>query len=250
VFLAVPAKRQMINIEKLPFPTGIAAATTLRTLHAKTTEGAGQARALGWAGLLGAAVGFLRDGDWKGRFYPLIPATFGTDWIKVGNFTASQLTMRFEARCCSWRAARSSVFRQAWSILLGACVNYLILAPRFSTMATSPHHRRSEHLALVAVDRRADDGHQRTAVVRVSTGRAVQRTFATLGTLFGGLRAAPTTAMNKIEVPSSWFNRGFVAVGAAVVFMGQHYMHIAWWNGHHRRAGHVLPRHRGVSRHR
>ena len=68
VFLAVPAKRQMINIEQLPFPSGIAAATTLRTLHARSAEAAGQARALGWAGIVGALVGFLRDGDWKGRF--------------------------------------------------------------------------------------------------------------------------------------------------------------------------------------
>ena len=38
VFLAVPAKRQMINIEKLPYPTGLAAATTLRSLHNKGSE--------------------------------------------------------------------------------------------------------------------------------------------------------------------------------------------------------------------
>src|SRR5262249_6463303 len=29
VFLAVPAKRQLVNIEQLPFPSGIAAATTM-----------------------------------------------------------------------------------------------------------------------------------------------------------------------------------------------------------------------------
>ncbi len=33
VFLAVPTKRQLINIEKLTFPSGTAAATTLRSLH-------------------------------------------------------------------------------------------------------------------------------------------------------------------------------------------------------------------------
>src|SRR5262245_56968423 len=33
VFLAVPAKRQMINIEQLRFPSGIAAAETLKSLH-------------------------------------------------------------------------------------------------------------------------------------------------------------------------------------------------------------------------
>ena len=62
VFLAVPAKRQMINVEQLRFPSGIAAATTLRTLH---HEGGGaaarQARSLGLAVLFGTIVTWCRD---------------------------------------------------------------------------------------------------------------------------------------------------------------------------------------------
>src|SRR5437867_1805895 len=66
VFLAVPAKRQMINIEQLRFPSGIAAATTLRTLHG--TGGAAatrQARSLGIAMLLGSLLTWFRDADAK-----------------------------------------------------------------------------------------------------------------------------------------------------------------------------------------
>jgi uncharacterized oligopeptide transporter (OPT) family protein len=33
VFMAVPLKRQLINIDKLPFPTGLATAETLRSMH-------------------------------------------------------------------------------------------------------------------------------------------------------------------------------------------------------------------------
>jgi len=39
VFLAIPMKRQMINIEQLPFPSGLAAAETLRSLYAKRRGG-------------------------------------------------------------------------------------------------------------------------------------------------------------------------------------------------------------------
>ncbi len=39
VFLAVPMKRQMINAEQLPFPSGIAAAQTLRSLYAERRGG-------------------------------------------------------------------------------------------------------------------------------------------------------------------------------------------------------------------
>src|ERR1700741_3243800 len=46
VTMAIPMKRQMINIEQLRFPSGVAAAETLRALHAKTSHGllAGTAR--------------------------------------------------------------------------------------------------------------------------------------------------------------------------------------------------------------
>ena len=59
VTMAIPMKRQMINIEQLRFPSGIAAAETLRALHAKSlhdksSQGLRAAQALGLAGLLAA----------------------------------------------------------------------------------------------------------------------------------------------------------------------------------------------------
>jgi OPT family oligopeptide transporter len=52
--MAIPMKRQMINIEQLRFPSGIAAAETLRALHSKTSQGLRVAKALGLAGLVAA----------------------------------------------------------------------------------------------------------------------------------------------------------------------------------------------------
>ncbi len=54
VTMAIPMKRQMINIEQLRFPSGIAAAETLRALHAKNSQGLRAAKALGLAGLIAA----------------------------------------------------------------------------------------------------------------------------------------------------------------------------------------------------
>ncbi len=62
VTMAVPMKRQMINVEQLRFPSGIAAAETLRALHAKGQKGMRAARALGIAGLLAMVSAFLTDG--------------------------------------------------------------------------------------------------------------------------------------------------------------------------------------------
>ena len=69
VFIAIPMKRQMINIEQLKFPSGIAAAETLKSLHAKGAEAVGKAKALGLAGLFGAAVAWMRDAGVRASWF-------------------------------------------------------------------------------------------------------------------------------------------------------------------------------------
>jgi uncharacterized oligopeptide transporter (OPT) family protein len=62
VTMAIPMKRQMINIEQLRFPSGVAAAETLRALHSTGGGGMKAAKALGLAGLLSALNNFWCDG--------------------------------------------------------------------------------------------------------------------------------------------------------------------------------------------
>lgn len=62
VTMAIPMKRQMINVEQLRFPSGTAAAETLKALHSTGEKGMRAARALGWAGGLAGLSTFLTDG--------------------------------------------------------------------------------------------------------------------------------------------------------------------------------------------
>lgn len=62
VTMAVPMKKQMINIEQLPFPSGIAAAETLRALHSHGAKGLRAAKALGLACVLAALDKFWAEG--------------------------------------------------------------------------------------------------------------------------------------------------------------------------------------------
>jgi len=62
VTMAIPMKRQMINVEQLRFPSGVAAAETLKALHSKGAGGMRAAKALGIAGLLAGLSTFLMDG--------------------------------------------------------------------------------------------------------------------------------------------------------------------------------------------
>ncbi|GJQ30577.1 MAG: peptide transporter [Phycisphaerae bacterium] len=63
VFLAVPLKRQMINHEQLRFPSGVAAAATLKSLYSGSKDAITKAYAL-IAGIgIGALVGVLNTGE-------------------------------------------------------------------------------------------------------------------------------------------------------------------------------------------
>ena len=59
VFLAVPMKRQMINQEKLAFPSGLAAAVTLKSLYSEGADAMRKAYVLIGGLVAGAIVGIL-----------------------------------------------------------------------------------------------------------------------------------------------------------------------------------------------
>jgi uncharacterized oligopeptide transporter (OPT) family protein len=61
--IAIPMKRNLINREKLRFPSGVAAATLLRSLYAEGTEAVVKARALFYAGLAAGFIPLLKDLD-------------------------------------------------------------------------------------------------------------------------------------------------------------------------------------------
>lgn len=63
VFLAIPMKRQLINNERLPFPSGIAAAQTLKSLYSEGAEAMRKATALIAGLIIGALVGILNTGE-------------------------------------------------------------------------------------------------------------------------------------------------------------------------------------------
>ena len=92
VTMAIPMKRQMINTEQLRFPTGIAAAVTLRTLYSEGEKAVNSARALTIGAVAAAVSQFWADGlhlvsarlapfGLGAIFGKLNAATFGSAWI-------------------------------------------------------------------------------------------------------------------------------------------------------------------------
>jgi len=248
VFLAVPAKRQYINIEQLPFPSGTAAATTLRALHAKGDEAARQAKALGLSGLLGAVITWFRDANIPGGMKAFIPATWGTSWIKGGwlgsravtdpvsgvvsqvPWTLQNYTMSFEGSLLFVAGGALISFRQAWSMLLGAVVNYMILAPYFvhaGDIETVSFRKISSWSLWIGVPMMVTSG----LLLFAMNWKTVVRAFGTLANFMKRDGGGTSDPMQAIEVPSNWFLGGVVVLGTAIVFLGHYAFHISWWMG-------------------
>jgi OPT family oligopeptide transporter len=265
VFLAVPAKRQMINVEQLPFPTGMAAATTMRALHTKGESAAMQARALGIAGLIGAVITWMRDAEfsflkvtgftgapdwspvrswvtpawgwwqtnlpWLG--WPKIESVWGTSWIKLGHYKdkmlgLNQVTMSLEGSLLFIAVGAIISFRQAWSMLLGAFINYVILAPHFlrTGVIEAPSFRKISTWSLwIGVPMMVTSG----LLLFFMNWKTVVRAFGTISAFLK--RRQGDDPMERIEVPGSWFLGGFAVLGTVVVILGHMLFHITWWMG-------------------
>ena len=132
VTMAIPMKRQMINIEQLRFPSGIAAAETLRALHAVGGRGARSARALGWAGL-GAVLGKLWAEGLVLVSPRLAPFMIGP-WIAAANERLLGPVWIGRTVMLSWEpmfvaAGAITGWHVGWSMLLGSVGAWMIFVP-------------------------------------------------------------------------------------------------------------------------
>lgn len=131
VFLAVPMKRQMINRENLAFPSGIAAAETLKSLYGKGQEAVRQAYALVATMAVGALVGLAGKGEFawqlamRFKLPEMIPFT-----ISRGSLDMSKLPgFGFEPSILLIGAGMIVGLRVSTSMLLGALLLYFVIGP-------------------------------------------------------------------------------------------------------------------------
>jgi OPT family oligopeptide transporter len=131
VFLAVPMKRQMINQERLTFPSGVAAAETLRSLYGQCKEAIYQARALVTTLFVGMFVGFLGKGDfdWQLKMGLKIPELLPFNATVKGVEIAKMPSFGFEPSVLLVGAGMIVGLRVSASMLLGTLILYLIVGP-------------------------------------------------------------------------------------------------------------------------
>ncbi len=235
VFTAIPIKRQLINREALPFPTGTATAETLRAIHAAegTAGGAGdgsrQAGALGLAALAAAAMTWLRSG--KVAWMPWnLPDAFALPVTLAGR-ALKDWTFVLKTEVVLVGAGALMSFRTGWSVLLGGVLTYGVLAPGLVAGGV-----------ITTVSYKAIVGWTvwPGAAVLVGAGltsfaldwRSVARSLSGLTGLFSRRGAErPAEPIDAVECPGWWFPAGFVVLGPVVVLLMTWLFQIPWWAG-------------------
>lgn len=241
VFMAIPLKRQLINIDALPFPSGIATAETLKSMHTAGREAMQKAKSLLFASLIGGGLALWRDAwdplvKWLApkqadlaRFafpseFPLFPGGRGEDWLK-------RLTIGFEGSLIMVAAGAIMGIRVGFSLLLGAVLYFGIIGDELISrgiIAPTGGYRAIVSWTLWPA----------TALM-VTSGllafamrwRTVLRAFSGLLSLFGNDGGRRDDPLERVEVPGSWFVIGTGISGLACVLLGHYLFDITWWMG-------------------
>jgi uncharacterized oligopeptide transporter (OPT) family protein len=242
VFMAIPLKRQLINIDQLPFPSGIATAETLRSMHTSGVEAMQKARALIWSGLIGAGLAFWKDGvlaigEWIGRQRGgkavgelLTRVAFPEEFpIAPGSRPLlDKYTIGFEGSLIMVAAGAIMGIRVGVSLMIGAVAYYGVIGPWLVREGiTPPGFRGIVSWTLWPA----------TAMM-VTSGllsfafrwRTVVRAFKGLSSLVGQ-RTADDDPLAHVEVPGSWFVAGTLVSGTACVLLGHFLFDVTWWMG-------------------
>ena len=256
VFLAIPMKRQMVNQEQLKFPSGIAAAETLRSLYSKGAEAMKKAYALLAALVAGGLVGLLRS-------YGTLVEQFRSSgrpqvWLEKLQSVASipeslnfplwlnplhrgqMAGLVFEPSVLLIGAGMITGLRVSLSMLLGSALLYFVIAPPL-VAADLAHAGLQGYVASFTLKPDGDFNPVRwalwggTSIMVFSSLATVAlqwRTLARAFTLFKkSEHPAHSAAMDAIEVPVSWLVLGLIPITIGLVIVQYLAFHVSIFLG-------------------
>ena len=142
LFVAIPLKRQMIQVDSLRFPANIPTGETLLVMYSHGGQAIKKAVSLGIASMMGVLVAGLRDGlGW-------LPNQFSLPF-RLRGVAMSKLTLGLEPSLIFVGIGALFGIKVGLSMLLGVVINYGILAPHLIEQKIIRHD--PPKLAAVAV---------------------------------------------------------------------------------------------------
>ncbi|MCC6127190.1 MAG: OPT/YSL family transporter [Pirellulales bacterium] len=251
VCMAIPLKRQMINIDKLPFPSGTATAGTLRTLHTTGGDAVAQAKALFGCGLFAALLNFWVDAWrplclWFGNLIGNVGLGEKLGWAfpgkiplfpgKFGKMLMDERTMFHESSALFLAAGALMGIRVGTSLLIGAVIYfgtlpyYIFSEKGFGIVwdpAKIPFVNISGGWTLWPAVAMMVTAGLTTFVLRWKT---IAKSFSELTAIFG-VQKKQSDPLAEVEAPMWWFLVGVLVSGAACVYFGHLFFSIRWWMG-------------------
>lgn len=231
VTMAIPMKRTMINVEQLRFPTGVAAAETLKALHSHGDAGMRSAIALGVAGGLAGLSKFLSEGlvligHWLAPYQisslvtKLNLGVFGQAWMGR--------TVMFTWEPMFIAAGAITGIRVCTSMLIGGVLCWMCFVPWLQSQGVVSQQGGFRELVQYTL-------WGGTACM-VTSGllsfalqwRSAMRAFTGLGGLFGG-SAATQSEIDRIETPTSWFIVGQIVALAGIAWLANYTFGMPYW---------------------
>jgi OPT family oligopeptide transporter len=236
VTMAIPMKRQMINVDQLRFPTGTAIAETLRALHSHGEKGMRAAKALGIAGVVGAISAFWGDG--LRVLSEKVSSLKGAEKISidtfVGQFNEKVLGKEWMTRTVlfNWdivfvAAGAITGLRVCTSMMIGATLCWAVFVPilQGKGIITGTAYRDIVQWTLW--------GGVSCMVFAglfsfVLQWRTTARAFRSLARIFAK-SSDETDPLEKVETPFSWFLIGQVIGFIGLAYLGHITFAMPWW---------------------
>ncbi len=256
-FLAIPMKRQLINQENLPFPSGIAAATTLRSLYSHSGDALKKAYSLLIALAAGAIVGVLNTTEDQfvalGKFFAWMRAkAFNVhlpDLVPAEGFKQFNgkpfVALGFEPSVLLIGAGMIVGLRVSLSMLVASALLHFVVAPWLASIDLASANVAGYVPSIPMVGGGAAYHAVRwglwggTAVMVFSSLTSLALQWKTVARSFTMLKRGPGAAaggdldarMAAIEVPVKWMIVGMVPITIAMLFIQVVAFKIAWWAG-------------------
>jgi putative OPT family oligopeptide transporter len=228
VFLAIPMKRQMIDVDQLRFPSGIAAAETLKSLHAEGSEAKDKAGALAKAGVFSAIWKICLEVAEKSG----LPTTLAPP-INYFGYQLSKWTIGLDLSLVLVAAGAIVGWKMCWSMLLGSVINYAVLAPAMVAQGAI-HGDKLGFREIVSWSTWTGASMMVTSSLFgfALQWRTVLRALSGITSIFGASKAAgDNPEVEAIQVPNSWFVIGSIIAGAGCVWVLNHAFGTAIWAG-------------------
>lgn len=236
VLFAFPLKKRFINDEQLPFPEGYAAGIVMDNLHTgEGAEGVFKAKLLGYGAAVSALIETMCNEPVMQAMrlkWANLPAHWDDvvyKWFtpRIMGTPLKDLTVQFDTSIVMVAAGGLMGTKTAASLMLGAIVNYLILAP-----------------FLISKGIIVGTGFKNITMWALWGGVALMTTSSIYSFLskpkviiesfrgmFGKKKAGSEDVLKDIELPMWLFAVGIPVVGFLTVWMGHIFFGIHWWLG-------------------